>query len=87
MINGGQVKYYDPTDVSNLGKTLGITDSGVTVGGSVNIITEGTIMNYGWGLTQDAVYYAGINGTITTIVPIPPFIQQRVGVAIDSNTL
>lgn len=86
MISGGQAVYFDPTNDNNAGKHLGMTVSAANAGEEVGVADNGTITNPGWNLTPDAVYYAAPAGMITAIIPTSGLFQ-RVGVAVNNNTL
>lgn len=87
MINAGKAFLFDPTDDNNIGKQIGISNQAAILNDPIDVIEVGQVISAGWGLTTDAIYYAGINGTITTTEPTGVFVFQRIGVAIDSNTL
>ena len=87
MLINNKAHYFDPTDDNNIGKELGITNQSAIINSLVDVVIGGVITDIGWGLTPNFIYYAGVNGTITTVLPTAPFIFQRIGVAIDSNSL
>ena len=87
MINTGKAFLFDPTNDNNIGKQIGISNQASITNDPIDVISSGLIVSSGWGLVPDAIYYAGINGTITTTEPTGVFVFQRIGVAIDSNTL
>jgi hypothetical protein len=87
MLSGGKAVYFNPNNENNIGRVLGITKHAAILNASVNVIMDGIIINAGWGLTTDAIYYADNNGMITTAIPAPPFIFQRIGIAVNPNTL
>jgi len=84
MVNGGQAFLFDPTNEANFHKAVGVSINSVNAGDQVSLILSGKIITS--GLVTDEVYYAGVNGTLTTIVPVSG-ILLKVGYAIDSTTL
>ena len=87
MVSGGKAFYFNPLNDLNIGKVLGITNQSATLNSQIDVVTGGSVVDIGWGLITDSIYYAGFNGTITTMLPISPFVFQRIGVATDANTL
>lgn len=86
MIDGSDAVYFDPTDTNNAGKMLGVSTAAASIGNDVDITTEGPVVNSGWGLTPGAVYFAIASGLLST-TPVTTGICQRIGVALDANTL
>lgn len=85
MLNGGTAIHFDPIE-ANVGFVLGISNNAAGIGDPVKVIMEGSMVSVGWGLTPNTVYYASSTGLLTTVVPITG-VLQRVGVAVDANTL
>lgn len=83
----GKAYYFDYSDDSNVGKLIGITNHAAIAGELVFIVMQGIIQDSTWGLTPNAVYYAGPSSVISTTITLPPFVFQRVGVAIDNTSL
>ena len=71
--------YADSSDISDIGKVLGITSSAYSSGSLATIHTSSEIIEPSWNFTPGAVYL-GSNGLLTQIVPSVGFIQQ-IGVA------
>ncbi|HYC27610.1 MAG TPA: hypothetical protein VEB42_02325 [Chitinophagaceae bacterium] len=85
-INGGKAFYFNPANTSLYGKALGITKGAALQDDQAYIQMLG-VMN--WpdnNLTPGAVYYAGVNGALTTN-PAGLTVLQRVGHAIATNKL
>ena len=85
-ILAGVVYHFDYTDISLWGKLLGFTKASATIGSTVTVVKAGKMVNPGWGLTPDTVYYADSNGLITATPPTSN-LDIPVGLAIDANTL
>jgi hypothetical protein len=83
---GGKVFLYDQTDTSLWGKIVGFTKTSAVLNGPVVIVKSGRMVNPGWGLTPDTVYYAGSNGLITATPPSNDM-DVPIGLALDANTL
>ena len=86
MVEGSKAVHFDPSEENNTGKTLGVSKNAAVTDDNVTVIHQGIIKSSGWGLTPDAIYYAGPNGTMTATIPNSG-ILQRIGIAIDSETL
>lgn len=86
MLQLGTVVYYDTLDPDSYYKLIGFTKTSAKDGTTIDVIEDGLVNNPGWGLIQDAIYYAGSNGTITDIPPTEGT-STLVGVAFDSNNL
>lgn len=87
MLSAGYAKLYQPTSVYNIERVLGITNHHSIINHFVCVTTEGTVHKQGWGLVPNAVYYADLNGGITPILPLFPIIAQKIGIAINTDTL
>lgn len=86
MLSGGRAIYFDPTNINNINKFLGISTNASITDDNVGIVTKGLLINIGWGLIPDATYFASSDGLIST-TPILSGINLVVGIAIDSDTL
>lgn len=86
MLSSGKAIYYDTTDENNIGKVLGITNQAALTNELVEVIGDGLMTGFSGSLIPNSVYYAGVNGTLTAVIPSIN-IFQRIGVAINSNTL
>lgn len=86
MLKDGKAFYYDITNENNLGTFIGITNQSSVTDTDIDVYGFGQVINFGWGLTPNATYYAGTNGQMTTTAPTLG-ILQRIGVAVDANTL
>ena len=85
--NNGKAFYYDANDQTQTGKILGITIQAGALNDPINVVSAGNVVNIGWGLVPNSIYYTTTNGLITNSLPPPPLTFQRVGVAVDSDTL
>lgn len=85
-ITGGIARYFNPNDLSLYGKATGITKSAAMNGLPVLVQIDGVLYESGFGLSLGALYYAGINGTLT-VDPSGLQIVQIVGNSIDENRL
>lgn len=86
MLSGSSAVHFDPTNILNAGKAIGFSSNSAILGESVTVTTDGIIVNSGWGLIAGTIYYADVDGLITTVTPSSG-IQQKVGIAVDSNTM
>jgi hypothetical protein len=86
MADGGKVFYFEPGDESNSDKVVGISNGDALINSTVTVTAAGVLQMGGWGLTPDAVYYAGPVGAIITSPPISG-VYLRIGSAIDSTKL
>lgn len=87
MIVAGQAFYYDPTNENNVGRDVGITKGSVIMGANVEVVSKGVMTGFSGSLIQDDIYYVDLLGQLTSVIPVGPGIDMRVGVAIDANTL
>ena len=86
MLKNGKAFYFDQIDENNIGYSLGMTNQAANQDDLIDIATSGVVIDNGWGLIPDTIYYLGTNGLITNLIPSSG-VFQRVGVAVDSNTL
>lgn len=82
-ISGGRVVTSDSNGeiiYSNDIYPLGISTNAATIGGVVNILSTGSIIDPAFNFTPSLPIYQGLNGALTQLVPSFGFIQQ-VGIA------
>lgn len=77
--------YADSSNISDLGKVIGMTDSAFSANTNVKIFTQKEITEPSWAWTLGPVYLS-TNGLLTQIIPTTGFIQQ-VGIALSSTKL
>lgn len=87
MIIGGEAFYYDPTDENSVGRDVGITKAAALTGAMVEVVSKGIMTGFSGSLVQDDIYFVDVNGQLTSVVPVGPGIDMRVGIAVDANTL
>lgn len=80
-----EVYYFDPTQRSTFGRTLGITTTAANQGTLVNVQLQGRVTVAGWGLIPNAAYFATYNGVLSTTHADK--VVQQLGFAINSNQL
>ena len=76
----------DNTNVSHIGKVIGITSGSSTSGMPLTLTTSGGTLNGFTGLSTGSVYFLSTGGTITNSTPTVGFIQQ-VGIALSTTEL
>lgn len=86
VIDNGSGFYFQPTDASHAGRTLGITKNAAITGGSVTVQFVGEVTDASFSAFSDAVLWAGNNGSIQTTIPATGTVQ-KVGHGIGSNTI
>lgn len=77
--------YADHTDVSQVGKILGVTTQAIMVGNTGNVVFGGPIQEPSWNWIEGAVYL-GANGLLTQTAPTTGFLLM-IGRAIDEDIL
>lgn len=93
IINGGAVVMlidellykYDPADISNYGKCIGVANHATLEGELCAVILEGECNQMG-GLTAGESYYAAASGGLTLTPPVTN-LQQVIGLAKDATTI
>lgn len=78
--------YYDPTDLTQYGKLIGLTKAAATISDAVTIATIGEVLLVGIGFTPGNRFWAGPNGTLLTSPPTSGLVVP-VGYAVDSDTI
>lgn len=86
MLSAGQVFKYDPSTEANYGKAIGIAKTAALTGEIITVILSGSVNITGWGLVQDATYYAVAAGAVSSSPPSSGLIGM-IGVAKDTNTM
>lgn len=83
--NNGLAYQFDSSNQNLQGRFLGIAKTASIQGGLVEVFTNGIATVSGWGLTPNAIYYAGENGAIATTPS--GVLSEMVGMAITSDKL
>ncbi len=86
MVKDNAAYKNDPSDEGNAYFCVGFAINAAIAGENVMITEIGKHTSAGWGLFPNSVYYAGVNGGITTTPPITG-ISQVVGIPKDSDTM
>jgi len=76
----GTVSYADATNVSHLGKVLGMSDAAYLDGETVKVIREGLVEFVGWSFNPAQPIYLSTNGVLTQSASATGF-SQIVGFA------
>jgi hypothetical protein len=86
MYSQGKVYYFEPGDEENFGKVLGLSAHAANENADVEVLRSGKLINPGWNLTPDKVYYASSNGNISFDPPSSGIVIAA-GLSLDSDTL
>lgn len=81
----GASTYADNTDLTTIGRAIGLTQGAAAIGEPVNIVTIGELDGFFGLITNDPVYLS-TDGTTTQTVPTTGYIQ-RIGVAISTTKI
>ncbi len=81
----GSAEYADNTDLSTIGRIIGITVGAALSGSLVNIMANGELDGF-YGLTVNEPVYLSTNGTITQALPTAGYLQ-KLGVAISATSI
>lgn len=65
VVIGGLVYQADPTDLTQIGRFVGVSSNGGAPGDLINIAYTGTLPGGSW--TADVAFYAGANGALSTL--------------------
>jgi len=84
MLENEKVVHFDPTDENNCHKVIGFATTSAVLNQVIDVIVDGEIEIA--GLTPSAVYFAGVNGTIS-VTPIVTGIDLSVGIAKSASVL
>lgn len=83
---GGEVYYFDVTEIDNYGLLVGITKTSGSIGENVEIyLMNAGVITVSQTLIVGLNYFAGINGLITE--DTSNVLVQKIGTAIDTNKL
>ena len=80
----GIATYADNTDLTTLGKAIGVTQTSTLANTPVTLTTQGELDGFS-DLAPNGSIYLSTNGTITQIVPSVGYIQ-KIGVAISTTS-
>ena len=86
MVKDNAAYKNDPSDEGNAYFCVGFAINAAIAGENLMITEIGKHTSAGCGLFPNSVYYAGVNGGITTTPPITG-ISQVVGIPKDSDTM
>ncbi len=83
---GSSLSVADPTDMSHIGKVIGIAIQSVSGGATVRYVQTGTISGGSW--IAGSRYYLGLDGSLsTTPQAVGRVFQQFIGIATSMDTL
>jgi len=85
MVSAGVLRHFDPTNESSYFKLVGVSATAGLTGTAINVVPEGLLESPG-SFVQDAVYWSGANGVLTTSVPTSG-IAVKIGVAESADVL
>lgn len=79
----GSVAYADSSDVTHIGKCIGITMNAASIGETLEIAISSEITEPSWNWAIGPIYL-GVNGLLTQTVPSTGFVQ-RIGTAVSAT--
>lgn len=85
-IDNGKAFYFDPSDETLSGYTLGITKNAALLNDPVKVQTYGVFYESGLGLVADTKYFIGPNGTLISSVAGLKVVQQ-IGVSLTTDKI
>lgn len=87
-IIGGLAYKLDSSNIDHLYAYAGFSQNGVSAGDTVLIQQIGLLTKSGWGLTANAPYYAGADGSIdTSDSPSGYVFRKIVGISVSTETM
>jgi hypothetical protein len=86
VINNGLAYKYQQSSANSYDTKIGIAVTDANISQSVSVVMIGKA-NVQGAFVQNAIYYAGANGTLTTIAPTTSGVSLQVGVGIDTDNL
>jgi len=85
-LNNDKIEYASNDNVNCLNKVIGLSIQAGNADTSIKVKRDGIIELTNWGLIPNSIYYLGLNGEITNIIPNTG-IYQIIGIAKNSNQL
>lgn len=81
----GNSTYADNTELSTIGRAIGVTQGAAVAGDPVGVVLLGELDGF-FGLTVNEPVYLSVSGTTTQTLPTSGYIQ-RIGVAISTTKI
>lgn len=85
IITNNQAFIYNPDDITEYNRLVGIANSGAVTGNSIDILTFG-ILTVSYAVTVGATYFVNNTGALT-VTPNSTGILQEVGTGISNNSI
>ncbi len=86
VIHNSVAYYASSTELTHASKPKFISLDTTFVGSTVTLQEDLKVVKAGWQLTRNSHYFVGPSGTLVIVPPTVGFVQ-RMGTAIDSDTL
>ena len=86
LLSDGKVYLNQPLVTTNYQRAIGFTTTDVQMNHTTRILVNGIITNPNWTLTTGSIYFAAVNGGITSTIPTTG-ISQAIGIAMNPTTL
>jgi len=86
VVNNSLAYKYQQSSTSSYDTKIGVAVTDANISQSVSVVMIGKA-NVQGAFVQNAIYYAGANGTLTTTAPTTSGVSLQVGVGIDTDNL
>lgn len=81
-----KIYYFNPEDVTHVGRAMGITVTSGLTNESVNVQMNGAVTDASFSFTADQPIYVTTGGVLVNTIP-PTTLLQRAGLAISTNSI
>ena len=87
VIDGAEAFYFQPDDLTHVGRAFGVTVTSATVGNDVDIQVSGIVQDAAFGFADDMLLWVDADGEIVDTQPSGTSIIQKAGVSAEDKKM
>lgn len=87
VIDGAEAFYFQPDDLTHVGRAFGVTVTSATVGNDVDIQVSGIVQDAAFGFAEDMLLWVDADGEIVDTQPSDTSIIQKAGVSAEDKKM
>lgn len=87
VIDGAEAFYFQPDDLTHVGRAFGVTVTSATSGNDVDIQVSGIVQDAAFGFAEDMLLWVDADGEIVDTQPSGTSIIQKAGVSAEDKKM
>lgn len=87
VIDGAEAFYFQPDDLTHVGRAFGVTVTSATSGNDVDIQVSGIVQDAAFGFAEDMLLWVDADGEIVDTQPSDTSIIQKAGVSAEDKKM